>query len=114
MAYQLISPFLVSIIVSQWQEINADNFAIEHSSNEELLGGRRFFKAIKEAHLNAREIIPLGTIIISSTGENLKDLSHPSLASRAEKIESILAGRNVSFDTYQENNKITALVPFIR
>lgn len=113
----LIITYLVHKIVlvarKRWQEIRADNFAIQHSSDEELLGGRRFFKALQQYNLSLR-VSDEDKLWFSSTGEYRWDINHPSLQSRIEKIERVLRERNVAIDHDRENDLIHQLYQFMK
>jgi hypothetical protein len=84
-------------LFSIWREGRADDFAIENSSNEELLGGRRFLMAINYLE-NWRYKL---------------DYLHPSITSRIQKIEKALERKNISIDDSQENQKIEELKLFL-
>jgi Peptidase family M48 len=69
--------FLSLAALYQWRESKADDFAIRHSTDRELLGGIRFFQVIKKI----------------SKGHFNIDFFHPSLSSRIEKISNELKKR---------------------
>ena len=73
--------------VSQWREAKADDFAIKHSTHQELIGGARFFEGIKS---------------MTEGGLNI-DFLHPSLSSRIQKIRNELVRRGVS--NFTESNQ---------
>lgn len=78
--FDTLVKFLCLAALSQWRESKADDFAIRHSTDRELIGGIRFFQAIKkitEGHLNI-------------------DFLHPSLSSRIEKIRNELRKRGAT------------------
>lgn len=84
-------------LFSIWREGKADDFAIENSSNEELLGGRRF-------------------LIATESLQNWKyklDYLHPSIISRLQKVEKILGKKGILIDDAQENQKIEELKLFL-
>ncbi len=85
------------VLFSRWREAKADDFAIENSSDEELLGGRRTFMILQEMNIAARNTF-WQRIAISASGENRMDILHPSLASRIQKIERTLRTRNTAID----------------
>lgn len=121
------------IFYSLYVEGRADNFAIQHSSIEEIKGGRRFFKALQNAlmkrhntpstHFSYQGFNPLekiiqenfGQIIYSASGENRMDFLHPSLQSRIQKAERALIAQSADdFDTPEEQAKIIALQAYIQ
>lgn len=81
-------------LLSKWREGKADDFAIENSSDDELLGGRRFLIAIQQMNLHGRQTF-WKKIEVSSYGNNTFDFSHPSLTSRIEKIEKVMEKRGI-------------------
>jgi Zn-dependent protease with chaperone function len=83
-----------------YQERKADDFAIRHSSIDELEGGIRLFKAIQKRYLEVRENSDLAKWLISSNGENRLDLMHPSLAHRIKKIEAQLKTSRLAKNIY--------------
>lgn len=100
----------ISIIVSQWRERAADNFAIKHSTDEELKGGRRFFQAMKEARKSKRSTF-IKKLAYTESGEARFGFTHPSLKSRIQKIEKEMAKRNIKVDEKTENELIEKLTP---
>jgi len=100
-------------LYSQRREAAADDFAIANSSNEELLGGRRFLITTQRASLAGR-VTFYDKMAKSSSGDNRLDIFHPSLTSRIQKIEKVLAKRSVSIDSSVENQKIEALESFMK
>jgi hypothetical protein len=99
-------------LFSQWREGRADSFAIENSSGDELLGGRRFLIAAQQMNLQERQTF-WQKIAISSNGNNRFDILHPSLTSRIKKIEEALAKQQIVFDEEEETKKIKNLTSFI-
>ncbi len=95
-----------------WREGKADDFAIENSTNEELLGGRRMFIASKQANLSERTTF-WKKIAFTSDGEDRFDIMHPSLNSRVKKIEKELAKRRFSIDQVRETERIDILKQFM-
>lgn len=92
-----------------WREGRADDFAIKHSTLEEKLGGRRYFIALLNLNMHLLNKFP-NTLrkSVSSNGENLLDVVHPSLSSRAKKIEKNIAN-NKNIDWAREDEKIRKL-----
>lgn len=117
----LITSILITIAVglvahslfSIYREGKADDFAIENSSNEELLGGRRLLLAVKEIFIQ-RRISCLMKLLISAEGENRADILHPSLSRRIKKIENVLASRGVTINDDAENRKLERLTDFFK
>jgi hypothetical protein len=99
-------------LFSQWREGKADDFAIKNSSDDELLGGRRFFMAFKEMNLHERKTF-WKKIEITSYGNNTFDVLHPSLTSRIEKIEKLLEKKGIVINKEVEAREIENLKLFI-
>jgi hypothetical protein len=99
-------------LFSQWRESKADDFAIENSSDQELLGGRRILMASQQMNLSKRQTF-WGKIRVSSYGNDRFDIIHPSLTSRLEKIEKILGERKIPINEKEEHQKIENLKLFI-
>lgn len=93
--------FAVSRIALCFFERRADDFAIAHSTDEELLGGRRFFQAcdeaIKEFPQKLRAIIPGIRIKITSFDGSWWD-THPSDSERAKKIENEMRRKGMDIE----------------
>lgn len=91
-----------------WREAKADDFAIENSSAEELLGGRRFMKTMQEVNRFHRNSEPslIKQTIISSSGEYRLDILHPSLTHRIQKIERALLARQIIVNEEDDREKI--------
>lgn len=70
---------MAHVIVGRYCEKRADDFAIRHSSQEELKGGIRFMKGVREISELSR-----------SAGYHNIDLTHPSPDERKQKIERSL------------------------
>lgn len=100
--------FIAEILFSQYSERKADDLAIAESSIEELKGGRRFLLSFQQVHLENRKTT-LQQMLISSSGENRLDYSHPSSQSRVQKIERVLRQKNVQIDEVEEAKKIADL-----
>jgi Zn-dependent protease with chaperone function len=99
-----LTSIAVDSILWQWRERKADEFAIKYGSNEELLGGLRFFKTLQKVNCQLREEKGvLHKILISNKGEVRLDLRHPSLESRCKKIEKALRARNVVLPSETED-----------
>ncbi len=96
------------------QELQADNFAIAHSSIAELKGARRLFQAIQQMYVEYREKSGWGKCFISPEGENLLDFMHPPLASRIKKIESALKAKNAIIHEESEQKKTEKLKRFFK
>lgn len=79
----------------QMREIRADDFAIAHSTTEELEGGRRYFMANLQAQKERSDESLYDKLIYDSTGE-VRFSTHPTLKSRIQKIENELLRRNNS------------------
>lgn len=90
----------------------ADDLAIENSSNEELLAGRRFFMSLTKINIENRRTF-WEKIAITPYGNNLFDIEHPSLTNRIEKIEKVLARKGVLINHAQENPKFEKLKVFM-
>jgi hypothetical protein len=103
----------VQVVASQYREGKADDFAIAESSDEELKGGRRFYKCLQEIFLELRSLA-LGKILFSSSGEDRTDILHPSLSGRIKKIETALQQRNVRIDEIEESRKIYKLKELVK
>ncbi len=101
-----------SSLFSQWREGKADDFAIENSSDVELLGGRRFLMALQQMNLNERQTF-WKKIEVSSYGNNTFDILHPSLTSRIEKIEKLLEKKGIVINKEVEARKIENLKVFM-
>lgn len=121
-------------LFSQWREGIADDFAIENSSDDELLGGRRILMAIQQMNLDARETFwkkiefssfgdafnilhpslrsRIKKIDFSSYGDTF-DILHPSLISRIKKIEKVLEKKEIVVDEEEEARKIENLKLFV-
>lgn len=93
------------VLFSRWREAKADDFSIENSSDEELKGGRRFLVAQQEKNIEKRTTF-WKRIVISASGNDRRDITHPSLTSRIRKIEGALRARNVDIDRAEERLKI--------
>ena len=80
---------IADLILCQYMEVMADEFATSTSTTPELKGGRRLLIALAEAQ--------------SSPTCDLKfNFTHPSTASRLEKIEKELKSRNITVNKDQE------------
>lgn len=99
-------------IFAQYREAKADDFSIASSSNEELLGGRRFLLSFKAANIAQRTSFS-NRLLYSSDGENRVAIFHPSNARRIRKIENALAARGVTIDEPMESRKIRLLTEFL-
>lgn len=106
--YDLVIGILVMTFVGQIFEIRADNLAIQHATNDELLGGRRFFKAVQLKKVDERTSL-WKKLIYNSKGDLRISFSHPSFASRIMKIETALQSRNIVIDENHEHKKIEVL-----
>jgi hypothetical protein len=95
-------------LFSRWMESRADDFAIKHSSNEELLGGRRFLLFHQKKHVDMRTSFRK-RIQISSSGNLRSDIDHPSVISRIQKIEKELATRNIEINKDEEFKSVEDL-----
>lgn len=96
------------ILFRRWREAKADDFAIEWSSEERLLGGRRFFLSSRKIHAEVKRDTLWKKIAISPSGDYRLDIFHPSLTSRIQKIEKALQDRGiVTFE--KEEQKIEKL-----
>jgi hypothetical protein len=97
-----------------WRESKADDFAIQHSSNEELKGGRRFFQSLQKVIIDHPRRSFFEKLRFSDRGEDRIDLFHPSLASRIHKIENEMSVRNIQVDDKVESEKLTQLIRFVK
>ncbi len=94
------------VTFTNFRESKADDFAIENSSDEELLGGRRnllrFQVVNREKRFQARNLEKISDfwnqLTLTPNGDDLSEFSHPSLSSRIKKIEKALEQRGVQFD----------------
>lgn len=79
-------------LYSQFLERRADDAAIKHSDKKEL---QAFLKILKQGQTQSLLIRRLqglkAKLIISSTGDNRFDLSHPSMSSRIAKLEKAIS-----------------------
>jgi hypothetical protein len=105
-------------LFSQLVERRADAFAIENSSVEELMGGRRFFKAMQNMHRDERQTF-WKKVEFSAAGENRLDLFHPSLSTRVQRIENELKKRGMMLggtliNRDGEDQKIEVLKGFLK
>ena len=100
-------------IFSQWREAKADNFAIEHSSPEELKGGRRFLMALQRRNIEDRSTSIWRRIVFSASGESRFDFLHPSLTSRLQKIERALHDQHVEIGATVEEGKMDNLKKYL-
>lgn len=105
--FALIAVNIPNLCFKLYREGKADDFAIAKSNTDELKGGRRFFKAVQEEQFFQKNYFSNPSI--SSQGENLLDLTHPSLASRIQKIEKILKAKNITINESEEQEKIKKL-----
>lgn len=101
------------VLFLQWREMKADDFAIKHSSNEELKGGRRFLMALREINIEQRDTF-WGRIRMSASGENRLDIFHPSLTSRIQKIERALQARSSNIDVAEERRRLGEFKAYMR
>ncbi len=103
---------LASILFTLYRENKADDFAIAHSSNEELKGGRRYFLSHQQRLLGQRTSL-FTRLVYSSKGDFRLDLWHPSFTSRLKKVTRALEARGISVNELsqneQENNNIKKL-----
>jgi Zn-dependent protease with chaperone function len=97
-------PYVIKSIFMRWREGKADDFAITHSSDSELLGGKYYFEAIQL--LNNDIAAAKKSYFVSSKGESYLDLSHPSLESRIQKIQEVLTSKNITVDQDKENIRV--------
>lgn len=108
LVHAIILVELVNIIahplITNWREAKADDFAIKHSSPQELVGGIRFFRALQEKYIEKRNTHLWNRLFFSSSGESRLDTSHPSLASRIQKIQKALRTREVPIDLINQPN----------
>ncbi len=99
---------LTSLIYGRHREGRADDYAIQHATKEELLGGLRVFQAygIIERHSGGSGFFKKSHIIFDV---------HPSHASRYAKIVRALAERQIplpNFENPEELRKLMDLVYF--
>ncbi len=74
-------------------ECRADKLANKSASIDELKGGIRFLKALRNFNLVCRKNVPGMDVVIDPQGESRLDLSHPSLQSRIDKITQEIESR---------------------
>jgi hypothetical protein len=99
-------------LFSKWREGKADDFAIENSSDDELLGGRRFLMSLQQMNLHERQTF-WKKIEVSPYGNNTFDILHPSLTSRIEKIEKVLEKKGIVVEKEREAREIESLKLFM-
>lgn len=87
--------FIVNVIFSRFREERADDFAIAHSTDDELRGARRFFHAVLHSNFNEEDSI-YKRFSYDDQGESIWDFWHPSLLSRIFKVEKALKDRHQS------------------
>lgn len=85
--------FIVNVLFSRFREERADDFAIAHSTNEELRGARRFFHAVLHSNYNEEDSL-YKRFSYDDKGESIWDFWHPSLLSRISKVEKALKERH--------------------
>ncbi len=124
------SPIVTDIIMNnffQYVEGKADDFALETCSNQELEGGRRFLKSaqniisINKNSFESKTFFSRLEEIVhrfryGSHGEDRLNFSHPTNASRLQKIEKRLIERGVKLNdlnTAEEILKIKQLTSLI-
>jgi hypothetical protein len=100
------------ILSRRWREAKADDFAIENSSDEELKGGRRSLKALQTVLIRKRTT-RWKQLKISSSGNYMLDISHPSLTSRIQKIEDALRARGITIEIDDPSGKEAVLAHFL-
>lgn len=105
-------------------ETQADDFALAHATNEELLGARRLLKAelqigiirrfacnlfanqsIDECPKFLRILYKAGALIHAPSGDFRLNFSHPSSSSRLAKVENALSQRSVHIPDYSEESE---------
>lgn len=92
----------LAILTGRCQEARADDFAIAHSTNEELIGGRKAFIAI---HSLLQSTLASTPLLLTSSGEDLSDVLHPSWRSRIAKIETALQKRGLPLEPISDAEK---------
>ena len=110
MVFTALAGSITSTLFTRWRENAADNFAIENSTDEELLEGRRVLMAFQQTFLSQR-VNWWTNLLISSNGDCRIDLWHPLRSQRITNIEVELARREVAFDSEVQNKLIAKLVP---
>jgi hypothetical protein len=90
---------------SRQTEERADEFAIKHSSDEELIGGRRFLLSLKQANIKKRDFFN-----ITSDGEGRWSFFHPTLKSRLKRVKKEIKLRGLSINHGAELEKIENLI----
>ena len=109
--FSMATSLTCGVLYSQYKERRADNFAIQSSTDGELLGGLRsfkFFKIREDEDMKTTCFFenPIGYILVAAR------LTHPSPASRIEKVERALAQRKVVVDPAIENPKLEKLFEY--
>lgn len=101
-------------IFELFREIKADDFAINKSSDEELLGGRRFFKTFAQIQRTLTDNFAK-RLIFSAEGNTrfLFDSRHPPNTWRIKKIERELSRRCISICNEEEEKKTEQLCSFL-
>jgi Peptidase family M48 len=95
-ALQFLISKMASYGYSYFAEIRADNFAIKHSSLDELEAGYNFLKSYSEHIKSKRGTLP-AKILLTDDGRHRFVFSHPSFYSRLQKIEAELKRQNHNF-----------------
>ena len=87
-----VAQMIAGAAITYFREVAADNLAIKHASKEELIGGYVFFKGMIQMNKTLYKLQPRQWQL-TSQGENLFDISHPSLNSRSKLIEKAFRSR---------------------
>lgn len=96
--------FIINVLFSRFREEKADDFAIAHSTDDELRGARRFFHAVLHSNFNEEDSI-YKHFSYDDQGESIWDFWHPSLSSRIAKVEKALKDRHQPLHGDMESTK---------
>ena len=88
-----LGAFACSNLYAHHGECRADELANKNASIDELKGGIRFLKALRNFNLFCKNHVPGADLMIDEKGDNRIDLSHPSLQSRIDKITKEIESR---------------------
>lgn len=93
-------------LTKRYLEGKADDFAIRHSTDDELKGGRRFFLAAQSAGRIAAGQDPIFT---TADGDDRLAIFHPSRASRIAKVEAALFNKGLPLERVSPDEKYDLL-----
>ena len=106
-------PFFIGLQIDRLAatifEVIADNFALKHSSDEEVQGFHRLILAHIEVQKSLHSSYPS---FFSADGNLKEDVVHPSLEVRLKAIEVELLNRRINPDTNIDEAKLKKLKAF--